>query len=293
LHSSPAIAQTANNSILNIGVCGSSNNSFNVSLQQAPPSGVVYIRLSNMMETSAPTSVYYQSYGDLACHLVGTVSPQYGQWIKLGQLNANNSEGSFVVQGSGLGALSYASVVQLLIVPPGTACIPTQNCNIQYNGFSGVLQPQLITHASSSISVYVANPVASVGYNNVNYYANGQFLYGGTALKPIDRNYLSGGISNVVIQANFTNGETMNINQTINMGSDPTGTLAIKSFIWRSRDKTLLFTSIGGVIMMLYLLLFLARLLYKRRRRKFEHGLNNYVDPDKAPEDDEHTVHLS
>jgi hypothetical protein len=273
---SVANAQTSAADINNLGKCGTSAVQFSDTLQHVSFTGDVYIRLSNNTETTAPVTTYFQSYQEGACHEIGTVTPQYGQWTKLGSYSGSSDQsGSLVMIGTRLGAAPYAAVAQLLVLPDPTLCMPTQDCSVTYEGYKATLQPQQISTATDQIAVYVAQPIQGVGYSKVSYYADSTYLYSGTALKPFNRNYLPGGIHTVTTTISLKNGDVLNSDQKIDMGGDPLASLVVKSFIYRSHNKALLFVGVGLIVITFVTLLGAARFVYKRRRYKINHGLNH------------------
>jgi hypothetical protein len=276
MSTSPAIyaGQSSFATLDTIGDCGSGA-TYSALLQNVTLSGSVYIRLGNSSESTTQSSVYFQSFQDGVCHLIGTTSANYGSWTKVADYNsAENQAGAIVVSGSGLGALPYQPVASILIVPNPAACVPVVSCQVTYHGFSGVLTPQIITGATDQVAVYVAQPLNYIGFKNVNYYSDDQFLYKSSQLKPLNRNYLGGGVHHISIQVNLSDQQTLTINQTINMGSDYTGTLFIRSLIYRSHNKLLVFLIPVMVLVILLLLLWVARLIYKHHRFQVEHGLD-------------------
>jgi hypothetical protein len=259
-----------------IGQCGSSTNQFNVLLTKVPASAQLYIKLNSTQESSSNVAVYFQSFSDSQCHLIGIDSPSYSSWSKVGPYNLDTSDGgAFVIVGSGLGALPYQAVASLLVLPNPLVCTPVINCKISYHGYQGVLSPQIISGATESVAVYVASPLNSVGYSKATYYSNNQFLYSSKQLQPINRNYLNGGVQHVSIQINLTNQQVVTITQTINMGTDYTGTLYIKSLVYRSQNKVWVFVILALILVVLLLLLWIVRLIYKHRRYQVHYGLNH------------------
>lgn len=262
-------------SLSSIGECGTESNQFNVLLKKVPAGGQVYMRLNNTSESSGSSIVYFQSFSDSQCHLIGTSNPVYGSWSKVGSYNLDTTVGgAFVVIGSGLGALPYQAAVSLLILPNPAVCAPVTNCQVTYRGYQGVLSPQIISGATDQVAVYVASPLSGVGYSKVTYYSDNQFLYDSTHLEPINRNYLGGGVHNVSTQISLSNQQTITINQTINMGSDYADILAIRSLVYRTQNKALVFAISAMAVVILLLLLWIARLLYKHHQFKLEHGLD-------------------
>ncbi len=275
VYSGKASAQAAPPNLSLIGKCGTSDSQYSVLLNQVSPDAQLYIKLNNVNEHSSSVTVYFQSFSDSQCHLIGTNSPSYGGWSKVGDYNLDTTHGgSFVVAGNGLGALPYQAVASLLILPNPAVCTPSANCQVTYQGYKGVLSPQIISGATDEVAVYLASPLSGVDYNKVTYYSDNQFLYASTRLQPINRGYLDGGLHNISIQVDLSDQQTLTINQTINMGTDYTGTLFIKSLIYRTRNKALVFIIPTLVFVIILELLWIARLVYKHRLFKVEHGLN-------------------
>lgn len=264
------------NNFSSIGKCGTSSNQYNVFVKQIPSNSELYIKLDNNQESGLNTSVYFQSFSDGQCHLIGTLNSTYNSWGQVGNYSLDTSSGgAFIVAGNDLGSLPYQAVASLLILPKPAACVPVTNCQVSYEGNKGVLSPEIISGATDQVAVYVANNPNGVGYSKVTYYSNDQFLYDSKKLEPINRDYLDGGVHQVSIIVSLSNQETVTINQTINMGTDYTGSLYIKSLIYRTHNKAIVFMIPALIVVILLLLLWVARLIYKRRRFTVEHGLDN------------------
>jgi hypothetical protein len=268
----PAYASSLPSSL---GQCGDSSSQFETLAESLPSAGTFYVKLSNQQEPTTNVTLYFQSIDTGQCQLVGSANAQYGHWTAIGSLNSISSAGGFIIaSGDGLGAYPYSSVLTSLIVAKPSVCQPIINCAVNYLGQSAVLEPTIISHATDQVAIYVAKPLTGISYSKVSYYDNGNYLYGGTVYKPINRNYLGGGVHNIDIQLSLKDGQTVDIYQKVNMGNDITGMLFIKSRLYQSRDKALLFVLAGALVVILGLILVIARLIYKRRRFVIDHGLN-------------------
>ncbi len=274
--SSASAATTPTPSLNSIGVCGNSTTSYSDTLQHVDLTGDVYVRLNNASEATVPATVYFQSFQDGVCHAIGTATAQYGQWAKVGSYSgAADQSGSLVVNAVGLGAAPYSAVAQVLILPDPSLCTPVLSCNVTYQGYSAVLQPQILSTAADQLNVYLAKPIAGVGYSKVSYYADSQYMYGGTILGPFNRDYLSGGTHNITVQVSLKNGQTLTINQVVNMGLDITTLFFFRSLIYKSHDKALLVVIAIAILVILSLLGWIIQLIRRHRASIRDHGFDH------------------
>ncbi len=289
--SSIAYASPSINALSSIGSCSTtSNSSYSTTMQQLPESGSIYVRLSNNLETSSNLTLYFQSLSTGKCNLIGTAIAKYGSWTKIGSFNNSNNKygGLFIIYGNGLGAEPYASVAKLLILPDPSLCTPTTNCNIDYNGYTASLTPKIISGASDQIAIFLASSIVDAKINSIGYYDNNQYVYGRTTFAPFNNNYLQGGKHNTSVQIVFNNGETLSINKTVNMGTDYTGMLYLRSMLYRSHNKALLVGLAIAIILAILVIIWLARKVHRHRNYIKEHGLLDYKAPPPIPkpEDD-------
>ena len=289
--SSIAYASPASNILSSLGSCGNSGSSYSTMLQQLPPSGSVYVELSNNLETSSNLTLYFQQISSAKCNLIGSAAAKYGSWTKIGTYNnANNQYGSlFIINGNGLSAEPYASDAKLLILPDPSLCTPTTSCNIDYNGYTASLSPKIISGASDQIAMYLANPIVNAKINSIGYYDNDQYVYGRTTFAPFNNDYLRGGKHKTSIQIVFNNGESLTINKTVNMGADYTGILYLRSLLYRSKNKALLVSLAVAIILAILIIIWLARKVYNHHNYIKEHGLLDYKAPPALPKPDDDT----
>jgi hypothetical protein len=273
-----------------LGTCGSDPSQFQVTSQNLPKGGQVYIKLSNSQEPVTNVTLYFQSFRDGQCALIGTANANNDTWTSIGQLSNPAGTGGFLVAtADGLDAFPYSSVLSTLIVPSPNICNPTNACNIVYANQSAVLEPTIISHATDQIAIYAVKPIAGVGYSKVSYFDNGKYLYGGTVLKPINRNYLGGGIHKVDTQLTLKDGQTVDINQNIDMGNDITGMLYLKSRLYESRNKAVLGGILLAVLIVSALIIFTIHLIYKHHRFVVDHGIDkapDHVEDNEVDEED-------
>jgi hypothetical protein len=197
-----------------------------------------------------------------------------------------------MIVGSGLEVEPYAAVADLLALPSAATCIVNTVCSSTYQGYVATLLPNLISNNTDQIAVYQASSIIDVKYSSINYYSDGIFLYSSPQVRPINHDYLGGGTHAITITISFINGEKLNINQTVNMGADWSGVLRIRSDFYRSHNKFVFGGVMFCVVVVLILLLWLGRILYKRREFKVDHGLSDYESPDVInPEDDQDDNH--
>jgi hypothetical protein len=282
--------QTININASSLGSCGSDSSQFQVTTQNLPKSGQTYIKLSNSQEPITSVKLYFQSLSDGQCILIGTVSANPDTWTPIGQLSNPTGNGGFLVAAAdGLGAYPYSSVLSTLIVSDPNICNPTKACNILYRGYNGVLEPSIISHASDQIAVYTINPINDQSYQKVSYYDNGKYLYGGSDLKQFNRNYLSGGVHNINTQLTLKSGQIVDINQRVDMGSDITGMLYIKSIAYQSKNRVVLLGVVLLILSTIGLTLLVIHLIYKHHRFNVDHGIDkapSHVDDEEVDDED-------
>jgi len=257
--------------------CGDQNLVRYSDLTKINLTGSLYVRLP---ATATPTAVYLYSQSLLGgnCNYIGSVYAKTTQWSYVESGINIPPNYSLIVQGEGVGAEAYAAAVEVLDLPSGGICQPEDTCNTTYDGYSGYIQPSLVSGSTDQIAVYLANPIKNLKYYRVNYYSDGSFLYTSKKLRPLNRNYLSGGSHSVLTQADFANGESFNTSQQINMGNDWTGSLFVKSTVYKHLGEASIFVFMGMFILLVFSSLAIARMIYKRHSYQIHHGLN-HLDP--------------
>jgi hypothetical protein len=270
-------------------ICGSS--SINLSTleditKNNIPTGKAYLEL-NYQSSPINLSLYINNYNGNQCSLIGNVLVNSNTWVYVG--NISSSSNDVIVQGLGIGAAPYQAAAKLLIVP-NNQCVPTNACNVNYDGLSGVLQlddSNILSGATDQIAVYGLKPISGIKVSSVNYYVDSQksLLYTSKTLGHFNRNYLDGGIHSIQSQIKLANNQTIFANQTIDMGVDWTGTLFLKSLIYRNSGSAAVFIITGICVLILFILLALTRFIYKRHQADKFHGLDSY-HPDKRPPTD-------
>jgi hypothetical protein len=258
-----------------ITTCTNNSSSYYDTLSQ-PITGSIYARLPSGTSPSV-VYLYSETTSDTSCQLLGAAKIVSGRWLFLGSGSAVTN---IMIQSPGLNAQPYAAVVDLLVVPNTAICAPVVYCNLNYQGDAGYLVPSLVSNTTDQIAVYEAKSTTDVRFTGINYYSDGTFLYSSTQLRPINTDYLPGGKHNIFIQINFVNGEKVNINQTINMGIDWSGTLRLRSDFYRSHNKFIFAGVVMVILAIILLLLWFVRKIYKRREFKIDHGIDEYEDLD-------------
>jgi len=255
--------------------CANSSSSYYDSLNQ-PISGSIYVRLP---AGSSPTVIYLYSEtaSNSSCQLIGGAKAEVGHWTFIA-----NSSGlsNLMIQGQGLNSEPHSVVAELLAVPTASICTPIVVCDTTYAGISGSLQPNLISDTTDRVAVYVANTVADIKYTNINYYADGAFLYSSTQLRPVNQDFLPGGTHAIFIQLVFVNGEKININQSVDMGMDWSGLLRVRSNFYRSHNKFLFASVIVITIALAIVALWLARIIHKRHEFRIDRGTDESEEVD-------------
>ncbi len=246
--------------------------------------GDLYVRLPPKTE---PTTIHLYSMPLLggSCTSLGSITAQTNQWKKIASNVVLEKDTSLVIEGDNVGAEPYAAVASILIIPDSSICVPDQDCESSYKGYSGILQPALISGNTDQIALYQANPISDIKYKTINYYSDGSFLYSSKKLLPLNKNYLAGGVHSTSIQVIFKNGETFSINKSINNGVDWSGSLLVKSVAYKHLGQAAIFVFIGIFILIISLILWISRKIYKKRMYKIEHGLDKY-DPNKPSDND-------
>ncbi|HEY5267898.1 MAG TPA: hypothetical protein VII94_02090 [Candidatus Saccharimonadales bacterium] len=294
LFSSKSFAATSTVSPL---ICGSTNQDIST-LEDITTgnmtTGKAYLKLNY---TSSPInlSLYISHYSSGQCNSIGNATINSNSWTYVG--NILNPSNDVIVQGIGIGAVPYQAATQLLIVPK-TQCIPIDVCGVTYDGLDGVLQlddSNIISGATAQIAIYNLRPINGVGVKLVSYYADNQksLLYSTKTLKPFDKNYLDGGMHNTQIQIKLSNNQSIFVNQTINMGTDWTGTLFLKSLIYKNSGSAAVFIVSGICILIFLILLWLLRFIYRRRQADKLHGLDSYKTSDISDIDSSDDIFIS
>jgi hypothetical protein len=269
------------------GICGNPNLLSNNLLAPQALSGNLYAKLPST-ESSMAVYLYSQPIFGNTCTFLGSAVVQPNTWTYIGQINDNAQASTIIAEGSNLEAGPYEADLDLLNIPAPSPCtIKGDSCLANYGGYEGSLQPNVISTDTSQVTLFVAQPINKTAITSVNYYADGNFIYSSKNLSPVNRKYLDGGKHSVQIQVNFTRGETFSINRSINMGTDWTGTLLLRSIFYRSSNKIDFFVTIGAIILAIIIVLALARYIYKRREYKKEHGLSKKNLEPKKPSDDD------
>jgi hypothetical protein len=266
-------------------LCGNSNQNLSTLediTHKYVPDGKAYLKL-NYQTNPIDLSLYINNYTNSQCDFIGSITANANSWVYVG--NITRSSNDVIVQGLNVEAAPYQAAVQLLIAP-NNQCIPTTLCNVAFGGLNGVLQlddSNILSGATDQIAVYGLKPIDNVGIKSVAYYSNaqGNLLYTSTKLGTINKNYLGGGLHNIQLQIKLKNGQTIYANQTVDMGIDWTGTLYIKSLIYRNSGSAAIFIILGISLLLFLVLLALARYIYRRHRAAKLHGLNKYHEPSK------------
>jgi hypothetical protein len=276
--------------------CGSSNPNiytYSTTIQQTTV-GSLYIKSANQ-SGSATVTAYYQS-ADGQCHEINETTAKFGQWNFLGTLNNKevmNGGETFIVQSSNLGAPPYEAVADILVLPEPSICTPTVQCYLNFDGYSGYIQPKLLSGATDQVAVFQADPISTSNITSVDYYDGNTFLYKSTSLSPVNKNYLNGGFHRINIVLIEKNGEEALLSKNVNMGVDYTGSLYAKSLLYRSYGILRLFALLGFLILVLVIVALVLRRMYKHRQYVLEHGLEHDIVPvQNHPEDRDKNIHV-
>jgi len=270
----------ATTTALNPLICGSTNQNITTLediTRQNIPTGRVYLRL-NYASTPINLSLYLNNYAASKCSQIGSGAINSNTWTYAGSVT--DSTNDVIIQGNGVGATPYQAAVQMLIVTDNQ-CVPITSCNVTYDGHRGTLQlddSNILSGATDQIAIYGLKPVTGTGINLVGYYADDQkgVLYTTKTLKPFNRDYLDGGLHNTQIQIKLSNGQSIYVNQTVDMGIDWTGTLYLKSLIYRDSGSAAIFIILGIAVLIVLIIYLLMGLIYKKRRFNELHGIDSY-----------------
>jgi hypothetical protein len=253
--------------------CGDPSLLSNNMIALKPLTGKLYAKLPST-ESAMTVYLYSQPIFGNGCTPLGSAVVQPNTWTYIGEVDDSAPASTIIAQGSSLEAEPYVADLDLLNIPSSTTCtVEGSSCLTKFDGYSGKLQPNIISTDTSQVALYVASPINNSNISSVYYYADGSFIYSANKLLPVNRNYLDGGVHSIQIQVNFKSGESISINQSINMGTDWTGSLLFKSSFYRTKNKVNFFIIIGLIILAIVSLLALARYIYKKRKFKREHGL--------------------
>jgi hypothetical protein len=292
--SSLAASPSAATSTYFITNCGSSAQNLitnDTQLGSVPP-GTIYVKIPYRTNTQ-PVSIYFQAFSNNNCASLGTENVSYGLWTKIGSLNQEqigNFGGTFIAQSTNISAAPYQAALDILIVQNPNTCNPTLACNISYDGYTGYIQPSLISEATDQIAVFLVSPYQNEKVTGIAYYDKDVYLYSTKKLEPFNKDYLSGGLHNVSIVISLANGQKLNLSKNINMGPDYARVDFIRSILYRSSGTTRILFYITAGLILLYILLAVARLIYKKHFYTVEHGLDKDIAPpeDNNPEDQIH-----
>ena len=278
----PVASAIASQSSLAQAVCGSTNqNIFNFSTSLSSfPSGSLYIRLANQ-PNPAQVSVYYQTING-QCYNIDDSIARFSKWQPIGSISSSQTgtiPGTFIVQSSSLNVPPYEAAADILILPNNSICDPTVQCFVNYDGYSGYIQPRLLSTATDQVAIFEASPIRAANITKVDYYDGNTFLYRTTSLQPVNTNYLNGGNHNVTIVITQKNGEQALLSKKINMGPDYTGSLYAKSLLYKSHGVLRLTLIILAIVIVLITALGIARHIYKHHKYVLEHGLEHNIEP--------------
>ena len=268
--------------------CGNPNADHIFSFVATPIRGNLYIKLRNSLGIES-VSVYSQNLSNGQCSLIGQTTANSKTWVLLNSSVDLNNDYDIIIQASSLYSPIYVAAAYLLNVPSNSVCVPTVNCVTKYQGYNATIVPTLTSGESFQLNIYGVKSIQNVGYKEVNYFSNNHFLYSSRTLLPVNHNYLSGGIQNTQTQVSLADNQQLQINAEINMGPDWTGTLYIRSRLYRDKAAILFFAYVGIIIAFVLVLLNLVRLKVRKYMWKRQHGLTNYswheVHPDKPGEE--------
>jgi hypothetical protein len=286
------LASTSTTSTL---VCGSTDSSLSTLTDVTAnnvPAGTAYLKL-NYQSNPINLTLYAENYLTGTCNKIGGASINANTWVDIGKIISPVD--GIIIQGDNITAAPYQAAAQLLILQNNSICQPSNTCNLTFADFSGTLQldaSNIVSDSTDQIAIYAPLPVIGQNVKSISYYADNQrtLVYSSDILKSFNRNYLDGGVHQTQIQIKLADNQSIFVNETVNMGTDWTGILFLKSLIYRYSGQAAVFIIAGIFILLLLILLAIARFIYKTKRTNKFHGINNFQAPEAIEESENDNI---
>jgi hypothetical protein len=239
-------------------------------------SGAVYVRLNTASETTTPINVYFRSTNDIKCTFIGSGMAKLNTWSKISDTGVTGLKDGIIIISYTVteNVEVYQGTFQMLFVSDKKLCTITANCETNFNGYKGTLSADTSSRATDDILLFRLTDIDGVAISKVDYYDGGTFLYSSAKLESVNRNYLPGGNRQLTKQVYFKNGQILTITETVNMGYDFSGGLAIRSYIYRSKNRSLVIGIIVAAAVLSLLILLFIHYLVRRHYYKIDHGLD-------------------
>ena len=268
----------------NVGQCDTNPYSVSEPVDNFAGGTSVYVRLNAASEVSTPVNVYLQNLSDMSCNLIGSTTAVINNWAKVtSEANNQKLNGVVIITYSAQENVEvYQATFQLLFLANNSICSSvTTACNTTFNNYGGVLTVPTSSKATDDIQMYKLDDISNAEFTKVDYYDGPSFLYSSKKLDPVNHNYLTGGSNQVTIQVSFKNGQLLTIAQKVDGGFDFSGGLAIRSYIYRSKNKTVAIGIVIGVVLLFLMLLAFIHFLVRRHFYKIDHGLDKEAQIEK------------
>ncbi len=239
--------------------------------------GSIYIKLPSGTNPTV-VSLYTQQLTGSGCQPIGqgNITVNSKTWTLIGNINLQANAGEVVISGQNIGAEPYAAVANALVVPGGFKCQISTNCIVKYGGYTGYVQPNLISGNTDEIALFTLTDISQSKVKLVNYYSDGTFLYSKPELLPFNNNYLNDGIHSTEIEVNFSDGQKFIVNKTVNNGQSWPGISYLRVLYFKSSNQIKIYMLMALFVVFAAFLIVIARLIHKRLNYKRDHGLNNY-----------------
>ena len=268
----------------NVGQCDTNPYSVSEPVDNFAGGTSIYIRLNAASEVTTPVNVYLQNLSDMSCKLLGSTTAVINNWAKItSDAKDQKLNGVIIITYSTQENVEvYQATFQLLFLANNTICTSVSTaCNASFNGYSGVLTVPTSSKATDDIQMYQLSDIKNAEFSKVDYYDGPSFLYSTKKLGAVNRNYLTGGKNQVTTQVSFKNGQILTISEKVDGGLDFSGGLAIRSYIYRSKNKTVAIGIVIGVVLLFLLLLAFIHFLVRRHFYKIDHGLDKEAQIEK------------
>jgi len=269
---------------VNVGQCDANPYSVSQTVDNFAGGTSAYIRLNAASEVSTPVNVYLQNLSDMSCKLIGSTTAVINNWAKItSDAKDQKLNGVIIITYSTQENVEvYQATFQLLFLANNSICSSvTTACNASFNGYSGVLTAPTSSKATDDIQMYKIEDITNAEFSKVDYYDGPSFLYSAKKIGPVNHDYLSGGSHQVTTQVSFKNGQILTISKKVDGGFDFSGGLAIRSYIYRSKNKTVAIGVVIGFVLLFLLLLAFIHFLVRRHFYKIDHGLDKAAQIEK------------
>lgn len=263
--------------LANVGQCDSTAYSVSEQVNDFASGTAVYVRLNAASEVATQVHVYIQNLTDMSCQLIGSATAVVNNWAKVTTtFRSQTLQGAIVISFPQQENVEvYQATFQLLFLENNTICNSvTTACAASFDGYNGILTVPTSSKATDDIQLFKLAAISNATFSNVDYYDGPSFLYSSKKLGPVNHDYLTGGNNQITTMVTFTNGQILTISQNVDGGFDFSGGLAIRSYIYRSKNRTVAVGILVGIVLLSLLLLWFIHFLVRRHFYKIDHGLD-------------------